>query len=180
VTTADACFDTSSSFSLINYPNPIIPVISANFDTLQSTAANTYQWYLNGNLIPGETNQEIVATQNGSYSVEISDLNGCNATSSPFLFASVGKQNEATFANVYLQPNPIVNSSSLIVHGSKSSSGTIKIFTTDGKNVFENVNAQIFKGKNKIELPFENLKQGVYLIVLEFENKTSVLKAIKI
>ncbi len=43
----------------------------------------TYQWFLNGNPIPGATIQEWEATQPGNYSLEITNTdNGCNATQS--------------------------------------------------------------------------------------------------
>src|SRR6185436_1113654 len=56
---------------------PAIPAITQSTDTLYSTAATTYQWYFNGQLIPGATSQYYVATQTGNYVVRITDANGC-------------------------------------------------------------------------------------------------------
>ncbi len=59
-------------------PAPPIPVISINNDNLVSSAAATYQWYRNGNLIPGATTQTFTPTQNGIYVVRITDAGNCH------------------------------------------------------------------------------------------------------
>lgn len=45
----------------------------------QSTS-NTYQWYRNGNAIPGETGKSITVSTTGHYHAEASSNKGCNAT----------------------------------------------------------------------------------------------------
>lgn len=45
-----------------------------------STTGITYQWYLNGTLIPNETNQNISVSSGGNYQVSINQ-NGCTAVS---------------------------------------------------------------------------------------------------
>jgi hypothetical protein len=49
--------------------------------TLEATvvAGNTYQWYDNGTPIVGATNTSYTAAGNGSYKVEVTDVNGCSA-----------------------------------------------------------------------------------------------------
>lgn len=60
---------------------PAIPQISLVNDTLFSTPAISYQWFLNTVIIPGATDQYHVVSQNGFYSVEITDSVGCTALS---------------------------------------------------------------------------------------------------
>lgn len=60
---------------------PAIPQISLVNDTLFSTPATSYQWFLNTVIIPGATDQYHVVSQNGFYSVEITDSVGCTALS---------------------------------------------------------------------------------------------------
>jgi len=71
----DSCY-------IFNTP-PTIPTITVNGSTLSSTSATTYQWYFNGVLISGATNQTYAATQTGVYVVRITDANGCVFQYSP-------------------------------------------------------------------------------------------------
>src|SRR5690606_34020082 len=50
---------------------------------LQATNAIgvTYQWYLDGTSLPGETNTYIDPDQSGSYTVSITNSDGCETTS---------------------------------------------------------------------------------------------------
>jgi PKD repeat protein len=68
--------------------SPSAPTIIQNIDTLFCSAnANSYQWYLGGNAIPGATNSFYVASQSGNYMVEITDSNGCYAVSLAYIFS---------------------------------------------------------------------------------------------
>jgi PKD repeat protein len=58
------------------YSNPA-PSIIASGNALTSTAASTYQWLFEGNIISGATNQSYTANQSGLYSVTVTDINGC-------------------------------------------------------------------------------------------------------
>ena len=47
----------------------------------------TYQWSESGTAISGETNQSYTATNNGSFTLQVIDPDGCSATSSPIATA---------------------------------------------------------------------------------------------
>jgi uncharacterized repeat protein (TIGR01451 family) len=51
--------------------------------TLTSSAANTYQWLLNGSPIGSANGQTYAATVAGSYTVTASNASGCSGTSAP-------------------------------------------------------------------------------------------------
>ena len=53
-----------------------------NGDTLTSSSAATYAWYRNG-FATGETEQSILVSLDGRYTVIITDSNGCRAESVP-------------------------------------------------------------------------------------------------
>lgn len=53
------------------------PVITAQGDTLISTEAATYQWYKNGEKIPGAISQTHLANDAGIYLVRVTYSNGC-------------------------------------------------------------------------------------------------------
>jgi hypothetical protein len=58
-------------------------ICSNNPALLTATAGPgyTYQWYLNNNVITGETNQTLTVSNTGMYSVAITDANNCSASS---------------------------------------------------------------------------------------------------
>jgi PKD repeat protein len=87
-------------------PVPAKPTISvgSNGLDLTSSAATTYQWYLNGKEIPGATSQKHTAKEMGTYTVTITDANGCSATSEPIVVTGIPSlQNQAS---MQIFPNP--------------------------------------------------------------------------
>jgi hypothetical protein len=60
------------------YPNPAPQGILQSGDTLfANQGATTYQWYYNGNLIPGATNYFYVTGASGDYNLVATNNNGC-------------------------------------------------------------------------------------------------------
>ena len=68
---------------------PLTPAFTITGNILDCiTAAAGYQWYFNGNLIPGAVNQTYQATQSGYYTVEVYNINGCGTLAVPQYFNS--------------------------------------------------------------------------------------------
>src|ERR1035437_786754 len=65
---------------IVTVHNPI-PVVYQNGNTLYTDSFNSYQWYLNSILISGAINRYYTATQNGNYSVKVTDSFGCTGIS---------------------------------------------------------------------------------------------------
>jgi|GEM_PF-4728041 len=105
VTDAHGCMDTANVTVTVN-PLPQTPVISMTTDTLFSTPAFSYQWYLNGTLLNGFTFQSCIPFQNGNYSVVITDASGCSAASADFLYSSTFVVHQGGFMPVVIYPNP--------------------------------------------------------------------------
>jgi hypothetical protein len=94
VTNSYGCIDTATGTQVTLFPLPPIPVISQTVDTLTSTTATSYQWYLNNVLIPGATDQTYTPPPlAGTYTVQITDANGCLSISSPYDFIPTGVSN---------------------------------------------------------------------------------------
>lgn len=72
------------------FSNTPQPMISQSNDTLFSSAAPSYQWSFNGNLIPGATSQFYVPSSSGSYSVTITDNFNCSIVSGVFNYVATG------------------------------------------------------------------------------------------
>ncbi|MCB0395888.1 MAG: S8 family serine peptidase [Flavobacteriales bacterium] len=88
------------------HTNPAQPVITlAGGDLTTIPGYTSYQWYLNGNPIGGATNDTYTPVQNGDYTVEVTDANGCTSVSDPFVITAVDQLSaEQQRLNIY--PNP--------------------------------------------------------------------------
>ncbi len=91
VTNSNKCSLTTAGITITVFDLPTAPTITADGPTkfciggsvlLTSSAANTYKWYKNGVAISGAITQTYSATTAGDYTVSITDVNTCGATSS--------------------------------------------------------------------------------------------------
>jgi len=143
------------------YQSPPPPIITANYDTLFSSPAFSYQWYNSAGIIPGATSQYYVFQQQGSYYVIVTDSNGCMASSAVI---NTGIE-EQELNHQFIYPNPsdghfIIDCSEITADRAE-----VKIYDRIGRLVF---NGFCHKGKNKTEL---KVNSGVYFIDLLAGNK---------
>ncbi len=75
---------TSNSITVSVTPAPPTPTISQNGTVLTSSATSGNQWYLDGTLMPGATNQTYTISQNGDYIV-IATVGSCPSDTSAIL-----------------------------------------------------------------------------------------------
>ena len=87
------------------YPPTVTPVISQTGNLLTANPANvSYQWFLNGNSIPGANSQSYLASVQGTYTVVVTDSNGCTSSASAaFLFTEI---QPGETGNMRIYPNP--------------------------------------------------------------------------
>jgi alpha-tubulin suppressor-like RCC1 family protein len=86
-------------------PVPAVSITAAGNVLSSSVTGTAYQWYLNGNPIPGANAQTITATANGNYSVEVTFGAGCSRTSSTYPVGVIGiGEYESLIPGIY--PNP--------------------------------------------------------------------------
>ncbi|HET7153678.1 MAG TPA: SBBP repeat-containing protein [Candidatus Kapabacteria bacterium] len=82
--TKGTCAGSSANFTVTEYPEPTV-AITVSGDTLISSPAASYQWNMNGVPIAGATQQRYVAIITGSYTVTITDANGCTVSSPAYI-----------------------------------------------------------------------------------------------
>lgn len=150
----------SDSIVLTVYPAPPVPVITQSGLDLMSSEGNGVQWYLNGNIINGATNQYYTPLQNGNYTVAYTDSNGCSATSAVYYFGSVNNNEiELRTPVVYYDQQE----GALTVAGFTDGIYRMNIYNAIGQVVF----TKEIAGSSTATRYDLNLNEGIYVISLE-------------
>lgn len=148
------CNDTSTAQTLNVVVSPIVPAtITVNGFVLgTANTHSSYQWYKDGQLIPGATNPTYTVIQNGNYTVKVTNPGGCS-DSDTYLVTNVAVssvQNVAKAITVY--PNPAHGN----VHIMSPIAVNAIINSIDGK--------QVMYTKNATDIDISSLAEGVYIL----------------
>lgn len=104
ITNAESCTDRDTIAVQVLQLPPVPEVIEEGLDLFVVTLGE-YQWYLNGEPIPGATEGELTAQENGSYTVSVTNSSGCTSFSEPVVVLSVAVQ-ERSLEEARIFPNP--------------------------------------------------------------------------
>jgi hypothetical protein len=144
-----------------NNPAPSIPIISSvGANVLTAPASDSYQWYLNGDMLTGETNQTISCNQSGIYLVRITQAPSCSFSySTGYNFTLTGiSSNDNLIKGVSFFPNPATDVIKVGGIEKVNDNYTVNLFNLEGRLLFTAINIQ--------EIPTVNLANGCYLISL--------------
>ena len=141
-------------------PLPPVPTITQNLNTLTSSSPTGNQWYLNGVLIPGATGQNYTITLNGTYTVVVTDANGCSSTSDPLV---VGME-EFESSGIIMYPNPV--SEKLYIDFPPAFAGNASLQITNA------VGASVYEKKETghvwhVEIDLKDFAGGVYMLGIQ-------------
>lgn len=141
------------------------PVISVGTDVLVSTPAKTYQWYFGDFKIPDGTKQFLKYNpfQYGSYTVVVTDVGDCVATSD--VFVNLVTAVEQPELNGILYPNPFSETLVMTVDADEA-----RLFDATGKAI-----KALVKGNNDVS----QLSRGLYLVRLRKGNEFKTIKISK-
>lgn len=162
VTTIDTnnCKGQSDTVYVTILPALTPPVITQNDSVLTSSQGATYQWFLEGNSIPGATGQNYIFLENGSYIVLITDSNGCYAESTPFQLTDIAF---VSYQKGKLYPNPADRELTVLFNNEITIMNTwCNIFNSLGQSVYNSKITNNFEYK----IPVENFPAGMYYFYL--------------
>ena len=157
VTDTTSCGTTSNSVSINVFPTPLAPVITQSGNLLASNYTSGNQWYYNNVVIAGATSQIYAPTQNGFYSVEYTDGNGCTSMSALFGY-TINSINETETKTLRIFPNPATDYIYI-----QSGNHPVDLLISDvlGKKVMQK---QISQFQTSVNISF--LNNGVYFVHL--------------
>ena len=136
---------------------PDTPLITQNGFALSVQTFATYQWIKDGTPIASANDQNYTATDNGTYSVEVVDANGCSAISQTIIVTGVGIK-EAKDSGIQIFPNP-VNNFLMFLNLPMNVKTEVQLFNTTGGLVLKKILSE-----NSLNL--EQLPSGVYTLLL--------------
>ncbi len=155
VTSAAGCAVTTLQ-STIGTGTVPTPIITYDGYYLCANGYAAYQWYFDGQPIPGDTTACITHTRGGGYTVVVANSTGCSATS-PLFSLSTGIANIAPEL-VKLYPNPATN----MVYISAPEKVNAALSTIDGRQLDYLVDAT--------SIDISTLANAVYLIRIYDKN----------
>jgi Zn-dependent metalloprotease len=135
--------------------------------SVPSVTGHTYQWYLNGNLLNGETKPTLSLSGNGNYTVQVS--NGkCGSISEPFSF-TLGVNSSDLDNAVHIYPNPANEALFIQAPVLATKEVNIQIYSVIGKLLYSEIysnNGQPHQ-VNLSAIPAE----GIYFLKLQSGNE---------
>ena len=166
VTDAGGCASTSV-VTVAAYPVPN-PTITQAGNTLTSGQTwVTYQWLLNGSNISGATSNSYTATQTGSYSLMVTDTNGCMAVSNAVTITIVGVTNAmGEWMDLTLYPNPSHGTFRLRTASPVNCGIAVTIHDMVGKNLFEQALPEL---SYEAQFDVRKLAAGTYFVNVRSE-----------
>jgi len=153
---------------------PVTPSIIYNFPQLSAIPpANSYQWYLNGNLITGATQQNYTPQQNGVYTVTVTNAANCTASSAPYTFNSLSIDENSfgaisVFYNSAEQVITVNVPDDLIIR-------QLELTGITGKSV--SLLTQPFN--HSVSLPVKNYSPGIYFVKILCNENLIVKRIVK-
>jgi len=181
IVTNTAGIDTLAVAPMIIFANlPPPPTINVTGgDTLISSHASYYQWYLNGSPIGGATDSFDVAMQGGTYSVQITDSLGCSSLSGGVLITGLFPLSFADGFGVRIYPNPVKDW--FEVRDLKYEINALEIYNVLGEKLFAERLLPAESGPNP-KSHFVNCKQfsaGIYFVRLVNATSSYITKFVK-
>ena len=163
VTKPNGCLGTADGDTSVKvYPKPAIPTITLSGDTLTSSTAFLYQWYIGSNPLSGETNKIFKVLQNGTYKVKTTDMNGCTEFSNSIIVIvglGISESNSQNYIKVF--PNPTSNS--FTIQYSSQRKEELTIYNILGEQVYKD---NWLLGQMQKSIDVSTFSKGMYIIKL--------------
>ena len=169
-----ACQQVSAPTVIAVLPKPKATITQTG-NTLTASTGTTYQWYLNGNAIPGATSQTYLPMASGLYAVEVAD-GTCSDISPELQVTLTGVSPEWMAASIKVYPNPGKGLFNLEISDRKTGELNFIVRDLTGRLIQQQT---VKKSGNELKhiLDLRHLPAGMYLLEM---NRNSSLKIEKL
>lgn len=173
----NGCASSSESVVVSMYAvtEPVIEPDGTDGLAVNNVNATEYQWYLNGELIPGANGSSIEIISNGIYTVEIIDNNGCASESDPYEVAAVSVA-ELNASEISVYPVPARDIVTIEVESDVRIT-RIVVFSADGRKLDLPVNN--YSSSDQIQLDISSWASGTYFIQLSDSEQNWNVRIVK-
>ncbi len=153
------------------------PSITAVGADLVSTSATSYQWYLNGSLIPGATAQIYTPTANGDYTVVTTNANCPSNPSLPYNVITVGIAQVEEAFQLAVFPNPSTGDFMVELDVLSGQEGVFELRDMLGQLVWGKT-IKLVSGKNSFPLSLQQEANGIYTLAVMGEKLNQWVKLV--
>jgi hypothetical protein len=158
ITNAAGC-DSVITLHLFVRPAVAVTASASGFNLSATAGFVAYQWKLNGSAISGANAQNYTAIANGTYTVEVTDANGCKGASNAVNVIGVGIENLSTI-RLTIYPNPATD---IITIKTDEQVTGVELFNTIGQKINVTTNA-------KQQINISDLAAGTYSLIIHTTN----------
>jgi hypothetical protein len=154
-------------------PVPAKPVITANRDTLNSSAVSGNQWFnVTTGAVAGATNQKLVIPVTGRYFAVVTQ-NGCSSVPSDTLFVIKLGVGALAQTEVRVYPNPTSGQVYVNLPNGATQEVMVQVMDASGRVVRT---AQLSNNQNAFEFDLSGMASGLYLVRFNQGNETKTVK----
>lgn len=157
---------------------PDKPTVQKEGNTLTASAADSYQWYLDGSEIDGANAQTYECKVSGMYSVEVFNAAGCAKISDETQVIIDGVEEFSENSHISLMPNPTDGVFTFQLSGPQIGKFELSVSDLSGKTILS-FNEQKQNGFFSKEINLQRLATGIYLVKCNFNGKVFSKKLIK-
>ncbi len=142
----------------------LYPGLQTTIAAASTPNASSYQWYKDGILIPGATGSTINVDVDGlgAYTVAVTDVNGCNNTSSALTIS------EAANDVLFIYPSPNTGQFQVRYYnlaGNSVNPRTLSIYDSKGARVYSRT-YNITLPYSRMDVDMSNYSKGIYRVEL--------------
>jgi len=182
VTDAGGCKGSSDTIYVSLAQRPQKPTIQRSGDVLMTVNAFAYQWYKDGISIPNAVSQYFVVLQTGTYSVRVTNEEGCNAVSDnvEVSILDIGREFEEVATETFsLYPQPVTDNLNIRTNIGEVLVKAIALIDVSGKSIITLLGEHMIGNAYEWRLSTVNLENGVYYLIIITDNGVFVHRVMK-